>query len=100
MTMDRDEKIAFHEAVEKVVAAVEAMNGPHRETAGILAQLTTIRDGFMDDAILSKCEGCEEVILESEMDSATMGEDGWFCSECIARWNEGPTPARTPGDTP
>ena len=87
--MDRETKIERHRELTEVIKAVEAINGPWSETQEALRLLNHLLAECMDgDAIFTGCETCEDVILESEIDGAVSGEDsGWFCSQCVARWN-------------
>lgn len=86
--MTRDEKIEFHSQVAEIEKAVKSMNGPYMQTGQILVMLGTLREAWLEDAIYSGCESCEQPILESELETATMTDDGcWICAPCVERWN-------------
>ncbi|WP_299647930.1 hypothetical protein [uncultured Jannaschia sp.] len=98
MTLSRDKKIELHLLIEQIEASIEVMNGPYIQTGHILRLLKELRDGWLDDAVTTHCEACEEPILESELESAVLSEDaGWFCADCVARWNaDGSAPDPAP----
>lgn len=87
--MDHYQKIEFDEQVSEIEAVILKMDGPYSATHKIMGMLNTLRETWLEDAVFGKCEGCEDTIFESEMDSATMSEDaGWFCAGCVTSWNE------------
>lgn len=86
--MTRDEKIAFYNQLAELEQAVLAINGPYAQTKAVLSKLEAFRGAWLDDEVFHDCEGCEEPIFESEMETASSNEDGsWFCASCLARWN-------------
>lgn len=87
--MNREEKMKAHTALRELNKAILALNGPYNQMKAAFDAYSEAYGAIIEDEHYTNCEGCDEPIFESEMESAASLEDGgWACASCVARWNE------------
>lgn len=69
--------------------AVVDINGPYKQTRNALSLLDSASACAIPAEDLGPCEGCGDSIWsDADEDTCVMTDDGTFCRDCVARWNE------------
>jgi hypothetical protein len=80
--MDNEIKNEIHQSFVLLKEKIVAINGPYLQTVDALKGLDSLKDLIFDDVVICGCEHCGQPIWESESESCTSSDFGWFCADC------------------
>ena len=84
----REWRKSMVEHLDRLGAAIEAIDGPYKATCEAFRRLKDVSDHAIDDEDFGPCASCEEPIwlIADDGECASNDDGDRFCMRCVEEW--------------